>query len=286
MEGFCFFVSTFCSLFPLQADNILLTKEGKVKLVDFGTSAMLNAKQESALGTPFWMAPEVINMEGAVPTSDVWSLGCTIIELVSGKPPYYDVPAMTAMFKMVEDKHPPLPPGLSPELEDFLLKCFTRSPRERPTCAQLLQHPWIVGLRPAGDSSDEEDDSKRHSTGTSLGKTGRSGDPRRGTGGSGGFNNKSEKQHLSPRDVLARRMPATDEELLAGLDKVESVEYQNGDRYRGQLNAHGKRHGVGVYTMKNGTVYRGDFKMGKPHGFGEYRYPNKVRSQDRRAHLP
>lgn len=92
-------------------------------------------------------------------------------------------------------------------------------------------------------------------------------DLRRGTGGSGSF--VKEKQKKSPRDVLQRKIPASDEELLAGREKVESVEYQNGDKYRGQLNEHGKRHGVGVYTMKNGTVYRGDFKMGKPHGFGE-----------------
>jgi hypothetical protein len=76
--------------------------------------------------------------------------------------------------------------------------------------------------------------------------------------------------------VLARKMPSSDDELLQGLDKVESVEYQNGDRYRGQLNQHGKRHGTGVYTMKNGTVYRGDFKMGKPHGFGELRQKHKL----------
>jgi hypothetical protein len=210
-------------------------------------------------------------MEGAVPKSDVWSLGCTILELVAGAPPFYDLPPMTAMFKMVEEKHPPLPPDCSPELTDFLLKCFIRDVNERVACADLLRHPWIVSLQPDSHSSDEEDEEKRHSTG-SVRSGSRAQEGRRGTGGSGGYGKK--KQVLSPREMLERKMPESDEALLEGLEKVEAVEYQNGDKYRGQLNQHGKRHGVGVYTMKNGTLYRGDFKMGKPHGFGEYKYPN------------
>lgn len=64
-------------------------------------------------GTPYYMAPEVIEFQGARPESDIWSLGCTIIELLKGEPPYFNHDPFSAMYKMVEDEHPPIPTGLS-----------------------------------------------------------------------------------------------------------------------------------------------------------------------------
>ncbi|KAG1147919.1 hypothetical protein G6F37_005167 [Rhizopus arrhizus] len=101
----------------LKAANILTTKSGDVKLSDFGVSLNLKLKKnedENAVsGTPFWMSPEVIELKGASIKSDIWSLGCTIIELCTGKPPYSDLMAMSAMFKIVEEDHPPIPNNIS-----------------------------------------------------------------------------------------------------------------------------------------------------------------------------
>jgi len=66
------------------------------------------------VGTPYWMAPEIIQLSGATPASDIWSLGCTVIELLEGKPPYHHLAAMPALFAIVNDDHPPLPEGVSP----------------------------------------------------------------------------------------------------------------------------------------------------------------------------
>jgi len=128
----------------IKGCNLLLTKEGEVKLADFGscTNAAVD-KQFTVVGTPFWMAPEIISVEGGEKVSDIWSLGCTIIELLTGKPPYWDAGAMSALFKMVACAHPPLPPDISDELRDFLLKCFIRDVKLRPGPQELLQHPWI-----------------------------------------------------------------------------------------------------------------------------------------------
>ncbi|KAI8338249.1 kinase-like domain-containing protein [Chlamydoabsidia padenii] len=130
----------------LKAANILTTKTGDVKLTDFGVSLNLKIKPadtESVSGTPNWMAPEVIELKGASTKSDIWSLGCTLIELVTGKPPYTNMNAMSAMFRIVEDDYPPLPDNISDEMKSFLLCCFQKNPDDRPTAAQLKNHLWL-----------------------------------------------------------------------------------------------------------------------------------------------
>lgn len=100
----------------LKAANILTTKTGEIKLTDFGVSLNLRIKQDALgapAGTPNWMAPEVIELKGASTKSDIWSLGCTIVEMLTGKPPYADMIAMSALYHIVEDENPPLPPDIS-----------------------------------------------------------------------------------------------------------------------------------------------------------------------------
>lgn len=93
------------------------------------------------------MAPEIIEMtsggDAAATAADIWSLGCTIIELLTGSPPYYSLGTMQALYKMVQDPHPPLPSNLSQELSAFLKACFVKEYKKRPTASQLLKHPWI-----------------------------------------------------------------------------------------------------------------------------------------------
>ncbi|CAO3566234.1 unnamed protein product [Mortierella alpina] len=130
----------------LKAANILTTKNGNVKLSDFGVSLNLKVKESdfgAVAGTPNWMAPEVIELKGASPASDIWSLGCTIVEMLTGRPPYADLLAMTTLFRIVEDERPPLPSNLSVDLLDFLCQCFQKDPSRRPSAGTLGRHVWI-----------------------------------------------------------------------------------------------------------------------------------------------
>ncbi|KAF7730407.1 hypothetical protein EC973_002213 [Apophysomyces ossiformis] len=146
LEGLCYLHDRHVVHCDLKAANILTTKAGNVKLSDFGVSLNLklkDTKEGAVAGTPNWMAPEVIELKGASTKSDIWSLGCTIIELYTGKPPYANLIPMTALFRIVEDDRPPLPDSISEELRDFLGLCFKKSPENRPTAAELLNHRWI-----------------------------------------------------------------------------------------------------------------------------------------------
>ncbi|KAK2729588.1 hypothetical protein CKAH01_02562 [Colletotrichum kahawae] len=135
----------------IKGANILTTKDGKVKLADFGVSTSTLAggqdKETQVVGTPYWMAPEIIQLSGASPASDIWSVGCTVIELLQGRPPYHNLAAMPALFAIVNDDHPPLPEGISPASRDFLMQCFQKDPNLRVTAKKLLRHAWIIGCR-------------------------------------------------------------------------------------------------------------------------------------------
>ncbi|GJJ77608.1 hypothetical protein EMPS_09967 [Entomortierella parvispora] len=129
----------------IKGANILATKDGLVKLADFGVATLSNdvGGDTSVAGTPYWMAPEIIELSGATTASDIWSLGCTVIELLDGEPPYHDLQPMGALYKIVDDEHPPIPESVSAIVRDFLMQCFQKDCNLRVSAKKLSKHPWI-----------------------------------------------------------------------------------------------------------------------------------------------
>uniref|UniRef100_A0A8C0DW62 non-specific serine/threonine protein kinase n=1 Tax=Balaenoptera musculus TaxID=9771 RepID=A0A8C0DW62_BALMU len=141
----------------VKGNNILLTTEGGVKLVDFGVSAQLTStrlRRNTSVGTPFWMAPEVIACEQQYDSSydarcDVWSLGITAIELGDGDPPLFDMHPVKTLFKIPRNPPPTLlhPEKWCEEFNHFISQCLIKDFEKRPSVTHLLDHPFIKGVR-------------------------------------------------------------------------------------------------------------------------------------------
>ncbi|KAG1767230.1 kinase-like protein [Suillus occidentalis] len=135
----------------LKADNILLEKAGICKISDFGVSKRTDGTASHVMqGTVFWMAPEAIHPQnkGYDTKIDIWSLGCVVLEMWSGKRPWSDDEAITVMFKVYQNKQPPPIPSdvvLSDLARDFKDKCFAMQvdPEERASTAELQHHPYL-----------------------------------------------------------------------------------------------------------------------------------------------
>ncbi len=133
----------------IKSDNILIGTDGRVKLTDFGFAAVTegsNGMRSTMVGTPYWMAPEVVTKQPYTTAIDVWSLGIMTLEMIDGEPPYMDQDPVKALYLIATHGSPEIknPEELSSNLLDFLHSCLQLKPEDRPSAEQLLNHPFLA----------------------------------------------------------------------------------------------------------------------------------------------
>eukprot|EP01090_Pellita_catalonica_P022754 TRINITY_DN8964_c0_g1_i1.p1 TRINITY_DN8964_c0_g1~~TRINITY_DN8964_c0_g1_i1.p1 ORF type:complete len:259 (-),score=20.80 TRINITY_DN8964_c0_g1_i1:13-789(-) len=132
----------------IKSDNLLIGGRGEVKIADFGYAAQLNrkkTKRSTVVGTPYWMAPELIRGMAYDNKVDIWSLGIVVYEMAEGDPPYMDFPPLRSLFLISTRGIPELkePDQWSKEFKSFAKLCLMPNADDRPSAAELLRHPYM-----------------------------------------------------------------------------------------------------------------------------------------------
>jgi len=136
----------------IKGANILVDNKGGIKISDFGISKKVEdnllssarVHRPSLQGSVFWMAPEVVKQTSYTSKADIWSLGCLVVEMLTGEHPWAKFTQMQAIFKIGSSAKPEHPPDISSEAEDFLNKAFELDHTARPSAQELLKHAWLT----------------------------------------------------------------------------------------------------------------------------------------------